>query len=199
VAESGRRGDQGQTVAVLFISQERDRQRQSTPRQHGHQALLTQGRHQAREGHGRNVAHHRTPFQTEPAVGGQQSITGHVRPHRAIAQDEVWQDGEDRFARGALDAPEGEPAQANPGVMGVTRQAPAPTTGRLVPQLKAQGEEESDHQCDKGLAVVKQLNVGRLILKIDGDGPVLAYRLGCLAHLSPPVKMVVGAHETPWW
>jgi len=97
-----------------------------------------------------------------------------------------------------LDAPDGEPAQANPGVMGVTRQAPAPTTGRLVPQLKAQGEEEGEHQFDKGFAVVKQLNIGRLILKIDGDGPVLAYRLGCLSHLSPPVKMVVGVHETPW-
>ena len=117
----------GETAAVLFISQDIDRQRQSTPRQHGHQALLTQSTHQAIEGHGRDVAHHRTPFQTEPAVGGQQSITGHVRPHRAVAQDEVWQDGEDRFARGALDAPDGEPAQANPRVMGVAGQAPTLT------------------------------------------------------------------------
>ena len=131
-------------------------------------------------------------------MGGQQGITSHFWSHRAVTQDEMRQDGEDRFARGALDAPDGEPAQANPGVMGVTRQAPAPTTGRLVPQLKAQGEEEGEHQFDKGFAVVKQLNVGRLILKIDGDGPVLAYRLGCLSHLSPPVKMVVGVHETPW-
>src|SRR5712691_266564 len=30
--------------------------------------------------------------------------------------------------------------------------------------------------------------VNRLILKIDGDGTVLAYRLGGLSHLSPPLR-----------
>ena len=44
------------------------------------------------------------------AVGGQQGVTGHVRPHGAVAQDKVRQDSEHRFARGALDTPDGETA-----------------------------------------------------------------------------------------
>jgi len=60
--------------------------------------------------------------------------------------------------------------------MGVARQAPAPATGRLVPQLNAQGKDEREHQFDKGLAVVKQLQVGHSVLKIDGDRPVFTRR-----------------------
>jgi len=110
---------------------------------------------------------HCTELQAQAAMGGQEGIASNFGAHLAIAQDEMWQDRENRSARGALDPPDGDPAQPDPYIMGVTRQAPAPTTGRLVPQLKAQGEEESHHQFDKGLAVVKQLNVGRLILKSD--------------------------------
>src|SRR5262249_12463078 len=38
-------------------------------------------------------------------VGGDQGIAGHGGPHRAVAQNEVRQDGEDRTTCGALDAP----------------------------------------------------------------------------------------------
>ncbi len=48
-------------------------------------------------------------------MGGDQGIAGHVRPHLSVAQDEVRQDGEDRLAGGALDAPDGETTQADPG------------------------------------------------------------------------------------
>ena len=85
--------------------------------------VLAKGADHAIEGHGRDVADHRTPFQTEATLGGNQGIAGHGWLHRSIAQDEVWQDGEYRLAGGALDAPDGEPAQANPRVMGVARQA----------------------------------------------------------------------------
>ncbi len=37
--------------------------------------------------------------------------------------------------------------------MGVTCQAPSPITGRLVLQLKAEGEEERQHTCEKRLAL----------------------------------------------
>ena len=74
--------------------------------------------------------------------------------------------------------------------MGVARQAPAPATGRLVSQLKAQGEDERDHPFDKGLAVVKQLHVSRFVLKIDGDRPVFTERAGGMAHGSPADQRV---------
>jgi hypothetical protein len=41
--------------------------------------------------------------------------------------------------------------------MGVARQAPAAATRRLVVELKAQGEEESEDKLDKRLAIVNQL------------------------------------------
>ena len=103
------------------------------------------------------MADHRTPFQTEAAVGGQQGIAGHLRSHLAVAQDEVGQDGEHRFARGALDAPDGEPAQADTGIMGVARQAPALAAAGLVGELKAEGEEKGEDELDKRFAVAKEL------------------------------------------
>ena len=117
-------------------------------------------------------------LQTEATVGGEQGIAGHVRPHRAVAQDEVRQDGEDRLAGGALDAPDGETTQADPGVMGVAREAPAAATGRLVEELKAKGEDERQDELDKRLAIAQQLKVGGFIMEIDGDGAVLAGRFG---------------------
>ena len=76
-------------------------------------------------------------------MGGQQGIAGHIRAHLAVAQDKVRQDGEDRFASGALDAPDGEPAQANPRVMRVARQTLTRAAAGLVEELKAEGEEEA--------------------------------------------------------
>jgi len=52
-----------------------------------------------------------------------------------LIYNEVRQDGEDRPAGRALDAPDGEITQPDPDIMRVARQAPTPTTGRLVFQL----------------------------------------------------------------
>ena len=107
---------------------------------------------------------------------GQQGIAGHLRSHLAIAQDEVRQDREHRFARRTLDTPDGDPTQADAHIMGVARQAPASATGRLMCELKAEGQDEGQHTFEKRLAIIKELKVGRFILKIDGDGTVFACR-----------------------
>ena len=39
-------------------------------------------------------------------------------------------------------------------------------------ELKAKGQEKDEHAFDKRLAVAQELNVGRFVLKITGDGPV---------------------------
>ena len=89
------------------------------------------------------------------------------------------------FARGALDPPDGDATQADTGIMRVARQAPTAVTGRLVEELKAEGEKEREYEFNKGLAVAKQLQVGRFVSKIDGDGPVFAGPFGgCASH--PP-------------
>jgi hypothetical protein len=119
------------------------------------------------------MANSGTPFQTQATVRGQQGIPGRVGSHLSVAQDEVGQDGEDGFARGALNAPDGEAAQAQPGIMGVARQAPTAATRRLVVELKAQGEDEGEDKLNKCFAIVNQLQVGGFILEIDGDGTVL--------------------------
>jgi len=110
------------------------------------------------------MADHGTELQTEPSMRRQYSIAGHFWAHLAIAQDEVREDREHRATRGTLETPDGEITQPDTDRMGVARQAPAPATGRRVPQLKAEGAEESDHQCDKGLAVAQELKVGRFVL-----------------------------------
>ena len=71
--------------------------------------------------------------------------------------------------RRALDPPDGEPTQPDPGIMRVAGQAPAPATGGLVFQLKAEGHEKGEDTFEKRLAIAKQLKVGRFVLKIDGD------------------------------
>jgi hypothetical protein len=128
------------------------------------------------EGHGRDIADHRAQLQAETTVGGQQGIAGDLGSHPAIAEDEVGQDCEYRFACYALDTPNREPTEADTGVMGVTCQATTATTGRLVCQLQAQGQEKGEDAFDKGLAIIQQLKVGSFVLKIDGDGPVFAGR-----------------------
>jgi hypothetical protein len=79
----------------------------------------------------------------------------------------------------ALELLDGEPTQADPDVMGVACRAAASLTGRLGFQLKAKGQEKGDHQCNKCLAIVTPLNVGRLIVEIDGDGAVVSRRGDC--------------------
>src|SRR4030095_10980209 len=87
----------------------------------------------------------------------QEGIAGHLRAHLAIAQDEVRQHGEHRFTPRTLDAPDGETTQADARIMGVARQAPAAPTGRLMLELKAEGEEKGEDELDKRSAVVKEV------------------------------------------
>jgi hypothetical protein len=96
-------------------------------------------------------------------MGRQQGITGHLRAHLAVAQDEVRQDGEHRFARGALYPPDDDPAQPDARIMRVARPAPPAATGRLVYELKAQGQDKGEDELDKRLAIVKQAKVGGFI------------------------------------
>jgi hypothetical protein len=65
------------------------------------------------------------------------------------------------------------------------------------PDTDAQAEADErlwQHYC----AVAKQLNVGRVVLKIDGDGPVFSRRFGRCAQVSPPGHQVSSADETRW-
>ena len=80
--------------------------------------------------------------------------------------------------------------------MRVARQAPTPTTGRLMFQLKAKREDERQDELDKRLAVIKKLKVSGFIVEIDGDGAVFSWCFGGLSHVSPSVEMAVGADET---
>jgi len=118
-------------------------------------------------------------------MGGQQGIAGHLRAHLAVTQDEVRQDREHRFARRALDTPDGETAQPDADIMGVPCQTPAPATRRLVCELKAKGEEKGEDTFDKRLAIVKQTKVGGFVLEIDSDGAVVPCPFVCLSHVSP--------------
>src|SRR5438128_11873195 len=101
----------------------------------------------------------------------------------------MGQYGKDRFASRALHAPDGEPTQPDTGIVGVAGQAPALAAAGLVYELKAEREEKREHELDKRLGVTKALKVRRLILKIDGESTGLACRLGCLSHLSPPLRL----------
>jgi hypothetical protein len=131
-------------------------------------------------------------------VGGQQGIAGHLWAHLAVAEDEMRQDCEDGSARGALEPPDGHPAQANPEVMRVSRHASATATSGFVFELKAEGQEERDHEFDKRLAIAKQLKVGRFILKINRDGAVFTGLAGCIVHGSSSGQMVAAADDPKW-
>jgi hypothetical protein len=72
--------------------------------------------------------------------------------------------------------------------MGVTRQAPAAATARLVRELKAKRQEKSEDTLDKRFAIVQQTKVGGLILEIDGDGAIVPYPFVPLSHVSPMVS-----------
>ena len=84
-----------------------------------------------------------------------------------------------------LEPPDGDATQADTGIMRVARQAPTAVTGRLVEELKAEGEKEREYEFNKGLAVAKQLKVGRFIVEIDGNGPIFAGLASCVSHGSP--------------
>jgi hypothetical protein len=63
-------------------------------------------------------------------------------------------------------------------------------------ELEANREDESEDTLDKRLGVVEERKVGRLIVKVDGDGPVVACRFGGLSHVLPSVQLAIGVDET---
>src|SRR5262245_35226087 len=108
------------------------------------------------------------------------------------------QDCEHGFARGTLDTPDGEAAQADTGIMGVARQAPTAATGRLVCQLQAKSQEKDEHAFDKRFAIAQELKIGGFVVKIDGNGPIYAGLVSGIAHGSPSGQ-IVGATDDPRW
>ena len=107
----------------------------------------------------------------------------------------MGQHGEDRFAGGALDAPDGEPAEANPRVMGVARQAPPHLAAGLAEELKAEGEEKGEDELDKRLGVVKELVVVASLWKSTVIVRFLRVTLWSGPRLIS-MQMAVGAEET---
>jgi|SRR5437660_10450422 len=107
----------------------------------------------------------------------------------------MGQYGKDRFASRALHAPDGEPTQPDTGIVGVAGQAPTLAAAGLVEELKAEREEKREHELDKRLGVTEELKVRRLVLKIDGDGPVVACRLGGVSHVLISRSDAIGAEE----
>jgi hypothetical protein len=139
-----------------------------------------------------------TQLQTQSTMGGQEGITGDRRAHLAVSQDEVREDREHRFARGALDAPDEDSTQTDARIMRVPRQAPTAATGRLVGELKAQGQDKGEDELDKRLAIVKQAKVSCFIVEIDGDSAIVPRRCGCCAQVSPPEHHVSSVDEIRW-
>ena len=57
-----------------------------------------------------------------------------------------------RFTRGTLETPDGDTSETDTDIMRVARQASAAVTGRLVLELKSDGQDKRHHQFNKGLA-----------------------------------------------
>lgn len=132
------------------------------------------------------MAEHRAQPQTESAVRRQQGIAGVFWVPLAIAQDEMWKDREHRFARGALETPDGDPTQTETDVMRVPCQASSAATGRLMFELKAKRQEKGEDTFEKRLAICNQAAIGGFISKIDSNGAVFSRRFGRCAQVLPP-------------
>jgi hypothetical protein len=91
--------------------------------------------------------------------------------------------------RGALETPDGKPAQAETDIMGVARQAATLAAAGFVEELKAEGEEEGEDECNKRFGGAQEGKVGRLIAEVDGDRTVVTYRFGSVSHVSSPGQM----------
>jgi hypothetical protein len=120
-------------------------------------------------------------------MGGQQGIAGDFGSHLAVTQDEVRQDREHGCARGALDTPDREPTQPDTGIVRVPRQAVPCVAAGFVEELKADREKEGEDELDKRFGVGYEGKVGRLIVEVDGNRPVVACRWSGLSHGSPSV------------
>src|SRR5262249_17559861 len=97
------------------------------------------------------------------------------------SQDERREDREDRCARGARDAPDEDSTQTEARIMRVARQAPTAAPGRLVGELKAQGQGKGEDALDKRFALGTQAHGGGCIVEIDSDSAVVPRRGGCCA------------------
>jgi hypothetical protein len=86
---------------------------------------------------------------------GSQGVAGHLRAHLTIAQDEVREYSEHRATRRALETPDGKPAQTDPDVLRVARQASATATGSFVFQLKTEGQDEGEDTFEERLPIAK--------------------------------------------
>src|SRR5262249_12091405 len=128
----------------------------------------------------------------------QQNIAGHLGAHGAIAKDEMREDREDSFARGALDPPDGEPTQPDPEVMRVTRQASSTATRRLMLELKATRQNEREDTLEKRLTITQQLNVSGFALEVDGKRSVFTGLVGWFSHGSPSGHGVCAVSDPPW-
>ena len=82
--------------------------------------------------------------------------------------------------------------------MRVAREASTATAGGLVLQLKADGQDERQHQFDKRPAVGKELKIGRFVLEIDGNGPVFAGLADGVSHGSSSSQMIMAADDPRW-
>jgi hypothetical protein len=111
----------GQTMAGLFISQDRRRQGQTPPGPHRDETLLAAGADETRDGHGGDMAADRAPFQTEPSRPREQGGVDGVSTHGAIAQDQGGEDREHCATRGTLAAPARPPMQTDTAIMRVAR------------------------------------------------------------------------------
>ena|SRR6266542_7116699 len=100
------------------------------------------------------------------------------------------EDREHGLAHRTLNTPDRDSPQTDTDVMRVAGQTPSPAKGGLVFELEAKGHDEGDHTFEKRLAVAKQLKVGRLMLKIDGDGTVFPWWFGLASPGAPPGQMV---------
>src|SRR5437660_7517219 len=98
----------------------------------------------------------------------------------------MGQHSKDCFAARALNAPDGETAQAHARIMRMASQTTAAVTGRFVCKLKTQREDESQDKLDECFAIAEQREVGSFIVEIDGNGAVLSGRFGGVGHVASP-------------
>lgn len=137
----------------------------------------------------------RAPLPTAAAVSGPPRLAGARRAHRAVTPDEGRQDRDYRWARRPLDTPDGEPTQPDTDIRGVAWQPPAAATGGLLGELNPAGQDERSPPFDPGLAVAKPLHVGRVVLELAGEGPVVSRQVGRCAHGAPPGQQVSSVDE----
>ena len=82
--------------------------------------------------------------------------------------------------------------------MGVAGQTPTTGAGRLGCELKAKGEEKGEDAFDKRFAIAKQLIIGRFVVKVDSNGPVITSLAGGVAHGSSSGQIVAVADDPTW-